>query len=186
MKAKFIYEKFDRDKKPVGMSSSEGIDQWIEKWKKKGLRFGWQFFDDDKKESKREFVSRYHQYIDKYLNKLHEVGIPWENMQFWGDHLDVKTWQLLKGNWSLFHCITKEDAELVKNVIQDMTTGGGTIHISEDNDHIDLADQIHYESDPEHRKWTDRRFEKTGEKRRTDLSFLENIEETRKKLKSIK
>ena len=120
------------------------------------------------------------------MNKLHEAGVPWENIKFWGDHLDVKTWQLLKGNWSLFHCITKEDAELVRDVIQDMTTGGGAIQISEENDHIDLGDQIRYESDPEHRKWTDMRAEKTGGKRRTDLSFLDNIEETRKKLKSIK
>ena len=157
----------------------------IKKWQDKGIKFGWQFFSGDEMEKKREYLAKYHTYIEKYLDKLHEAGVPWENITFWGDHLDVKTWQLLKGNWALFHCITEEDAKMVKKVIENMTTGNTPVNISEDRDHIGLGDSVYRDSDPEHAKWMADYETRHGEKRRTDLDFLEHIKETRKKLKSI-
>lgn len=186
MRAKKVYEaQFEKGKKPVGMESPEGIDNWIKSWQDKGLNFGWQFFKGDDEQGKREFVGKYHPQIEKYLKKLNEVGVPYENMTLWGDHIDVKTYQLLKGNWALFHCLTEEDAEMVKKVIENMTTGNSNIYIKEDRDHVNLSDAIHKETDEDHRKWMERMEKSTGEKRRTDVDFLEHIEETRKKLKSI-
>jgi hypothetical protein len=185
MRAKLIREEFKKGAKPVGISTEEGVDYLIKKWQKTGLKFGWQFFDGDEREKKREFFSKYYPLIEKYLNKIHEAGVPWEHITFWGDHLEVKTYQLIKGNWALFHCITKKDAELVKKVIENMTTGGGAINIREDSDHIQLGETIMRESDPEHNEWIKKHEKNTGEKRKTDLDFLDGIEEIRRKLKGI-
>lgn len=187
MRAKKVYEsKFQKGKKPVGMDSPEGIDRWIKSWQNKGVKFGWQFFQGDDVEKKRDFVGKYYKQIDKYLNKLNEVGVPFDNITMWGDHLDVKTYQLLKGNWSLFHCLTEEDAKMVKKVIENMTTGSTPVNITEDSDHINISEAILRETDKEHKEWMERRKELNPEGYYgTDLDFLDKIQDTRKKLKSI-
>jgi hypothetical protein len=185
MRAKKVYEEIKRGKKPVGSDSPEFIDLLIKKWQNKGLKFGWMFFKGDEVDKKREYLGKYHTYIEKYLNKLHEAGVPWENITFWGDHLDVKSYQLLKGNWSLFHCITEEDAKLVKKVLENMTAGNTPIYIKEDREHINIGDSIYRDSDPQYAKWIKDYEDMKGEKRETDLHFLEHIEEMRNKLKSI-
>lgn len=184
MKAKFVNEKFDRDKKPVGLSSDEGIDQLIKSWQDKGIKFGFMFFSGDQMDKKRDYLGKYHKYIEKYLDKLNKAGVPWEHMTLWGDHVDVKAYQITKGNWALFKCLTKEDAEAVVNVIENMVTGNQTYNISEDREHINMNDQIHMDSDSKHSDWEEA-YQKVHGKRRTELDFLDNIEETRKKLKSI-
>lgn len=187
MKAKFINETFEKGKKPVGMDSLAGIDHWIDSWQNKGMKFGWMFFQGDEIEKKKDFVSKYHQYIDKYLNQLNEAGVPWKDMTFWGDHVDIKSYRIGKGNWSLFQCITREDAENLIKILKNITTGNQEFHVEEDKESINLSDKIHRESDPEHRKWEDEYAQKKGyKKRRNDLDFLDGIKETRKKLKSIK
>ena len=186
MKARKIYEtQFKKGQKPVGMDSESGMDHWIEKWQDKGLNFGWQYFKDKDEHNARDFTRRYHREIEKYLKLLNEAGIPYANMTLWGDHIDAKTYQLLKGNWALFHCITEEDAKMVKEFIENMTTGNSNIVIKEDRDHINIADRIHKETDEDHRKWMERMEKSTGEKRRTDLDFLDKIHDIRKKLRSI-
>ena len=186
MKAKFINEVFDKEKKPIGSSSEEGIDHLIEVWQKNGIKFGHLFFEGDYVEKNRKFFSKYHKYIEKYLKQLNEAGVPWEDMKLWGDHVDIKSYRIGKGNWSLFQCISRKDAESLIKILENITTGNQTYHIEEDRESINLSDKIHMESDPEHRKWNEEMDRKIGEKRRTDLDFLDGIKETRKKLDSIK
>jgi len=186
MKAKFVNEEIERGKKPIGQRSPEGIDQLIKKWEAKGLKFGHFFFEGDQMEKTRNLFSKYYPYIEKYLNKLHAVGVKWEDMKLWGDHVDVKSYRISKGNWSLFQCLSKEDAESLIKILENITTGNQTFIISEDKENINLMDKIHIESDPEHRKWQEEYDKRHGNKRRTDLDFLDKIEETRKKLKTIK
>ena len=186
MKAKFVNETFEKGKKPVGMDSPEGLDHLIDTWKKKGIKFGWMFDKGEEREKKREFLGKYHQYIEKYLKQLNEAGVPWKDMTLWGDHVDVKSYQITKGNWSLFHCLTRDDAEKLIKILENITTGNQTFNISDERESINLSDKIHLESDPEHVKWQENYEKATGNKRRTDLDFLENIKETRKKLDSIK
>lgn len=185
MKAKFVNEKFDKEKKPVGITSDEGIDQIIKSWQKKGIKFGWQFFEGDEKEKRREYLSKYHKYVEKYLNRLHEAGVPWDDMTYWGDHVDIKSYQISKGNWSLFHCITKEDAEMLVKVLENLTTGNQTFNISEEREHISLGEVVYRDADPEVDKWYSELENRKGEKRRTEVDFLDKIEKTRQKLKSI-
>lgn len=186
MKAKLVTEEITRGKMPIGRTSDQGIDSLIKSWEKKGINFGHLFFSGNQVEEKREFFSKYSTYIEKYLNQLNKAGVPWDKMTFWGDHVDIKAYQITKGNWSLFHCLTKEDAELLVSVLKNITTGSQNFYITEEREHINLSDKIHMETDSEHRKWMESFEKRQGETRRTDLDFLENIEETRKKLKSIK
>jgi len=186
MKAKFVNEKFEKGKNPVGLDSPEGIDHLIETWQKKGMKFGWMFFEGGEMEKKREFLGKYHKYIQKYLEQLNEAGVPWKDMTFWGDHVDIKSYRLSKSNWSLFQCITRKDAEDLLKVLENITTGNQTFHIEEDKESINLSDKIHIESDPEHKKWAEEYAKRKGEKRRTDLDFLDGIKETRKKLDLIR
>jgi hypothetical protein len=187
MKAKFVYERFEKGKKPVGLDSPEGIDHLIETWQKRGIKFGHLFFLGPDVEKKREFFSKYHTYIEKYMKQINEAGVPYEHMTLWGDHVDIRSYQIAKGNWSLFHCLTEDDAKKVIKVLEGITTGNQNFNISEERENINLSDKIHRESDPEHRKWEDEYYKKKGgEKRKTDLDFLDKIEETRKKLDSIK
>lgn len=183
MKAKYIHEAFKKDQKPVGMSSDEGIDAFLKKMGEKGIKIGWRL---EKEENDRAFIGKYAPYIEKYLNKLHEAGVPWENITLWGDHADVKSWQILKGNWGLFHCITEEDAHRLVKIIDNMIPTNSNFVISEDREHINFSDRIHMESDPEHRKWMEDYAKRKGEKRKTDLDFLDHIQETRKKIDSMK
>ena len=184
MKAKFVNETFEKGKKPVGMDSQEGIDQLLNRFEKKGIKIGWQL-RDPKEGNKREFFGEYHNYIEKYLEKLNKAGVEWKNMTLWGDHVDVQSYQIMKGNWSLFHCLTREDAEMLINILENIATGNQSYNISEDKENINLSDKIHIETDPEHKKWIENYEKRKGEKRRTDLDFLDKIEETRKKLKTI-
>lgn len=185
MKAKFVNKEIKRGKKPIGLDSSEGIDRFIKFWQKKGLKFGHFFFQGNEVKKTRNLFSKYYSYIEKYLNKLHDVGVKWEDITLLGDHVVIKSYRISKGNWSLFQCLTKEDAENLIKILENITTGNQTFTISEDTENINLVDKINRESDPEERKWIEKMEKRTGEKRRTDLDFLDHIKETRKKIKSI-
>jgi hypothetical protein len=186
MKAQFINEVLERGKKPIGIKSSAGINRVINEWQKKGLKFGHFFFEGDQVEKTRDLFSKYYPYIEKYLNKLHNAGVEWKDMTLWGDHVDIKSYRISKGNWSLFQCLKEEDAKNLINVLENITTGNQAFNISEDKENINLMDKIRREIDPEEREWIELREKQSGEKRRTDLDFLDHIEETRKKLNQIK
>lgn len=186
MKARLINETIERGKKIVGIDTDEGFQQLIKSWTDKGIKFGWMFFKGNDMEKKREYFKKYHKYLGKYLDDLHKAGVPYEDMNFWGDHVDIKSYRISKGNWSLFMCLTREDAENLVKIIENMVPGSQDFGIQEDKENINLSEKMHIENDPEHAKWYKEHEIRTGQKRKTDLDFLDKIEETRKKLKLIK
>jgi hypothetical protein len=139
-----IFEKFVEKSdsvKDMGIGK-EGIFKNLEK---RGVRmwFGWGQREGQESEGeieKKKVIENIFE-IEKLINKLIEIGFKSNDMSIsHADGIKVKTIMVASSNWAIFHCVTKEDAEIMMDVIRKfsiwqydnlhLTDGETTIYVS--------------------------------------------------------
>jgi len=112
----YLIEKFSEDSDPIKDMDIGKIGMFKALEKRVRMRFN--FGEKAGIEKKKKVIENIYK-ITEIVDKLVEAGCKEEDMAIYNyDEIEVKGYQVLKGNWVLFSCLTEEDAETLIQFIK--------------------------------------------------------------------